>query len=241
MTTGRRRRCGWFDAVIARYATRVNGITDYFLTKLDVLSSLQTVPVCVGYEIDGRRADDMPMTQTDVHDEPIYEELPGWWEDISGCRRLAELPANARAYVQRVEELTGAPVSAIGVGPGRDETITRAVWRRETSVWLRSAEAAVRPRQAAQLPVLTVRVSDGALASVGCTWALVRTKPVSESSSAAPNTTPTTLPSVRTMGPPEFPDRRPRGRCRPRGSPRRCRRCWGPGAGSGRGPSPPSG
>jgi adenylosuccinate synthase len=126
VTTGRPRRCGWFDAVIGRYAVRVNGITDFFLTKLDVLSSLETVPVCVGYEIDGRRVDDMPMTQTDIHHAvPVYEELPGWFEDISGCRTFDELPANARAYVQRVEELTGAPVSAIGVGPGRDETITR--------------------------------------------------------------------------------------------------------------------
>ncbi len=86
VTTGRRRRCGWFDAVIARYATRVNGITDYFLTKLDVLSSLQTVPICVGYTVDGKRTDEMPMTQSDIaRAEPVYEELPGWWEDIS-CR-----------------------------------------------------------------------------------------------------------------------------------------------------------
>jgi adenylosuccinate synthase len=128
VTTGRPRRCGWFDAVIGRYAARVNGITDFFLTKLDVLSGLETVPVCVGYEVDGRRVDEMPMTQTDVHHAvPVYEELPGWFEDISGCREFAELPANAQAYVHRIEELTGAPVSAIGVGPGRDETITRDV------------------------------------------------------------------------------------------------------------------
>jgi adenylosuccinate synthase len=126
VTTGRNRRTGWFDAVIARYATRVNGITDYFLTKLDVLSSLEKVPVCVGYEVDGFRTNDMPMTQTDVHHAvPIYEELPGWFEDISGCRTFEELPANARAYVERVEELSGARVSAIGVGPGRDQTIVR--------------------------------------------------------------------------------------------------------------------
>jgi adenylosuccinate synthase len=128
VTTGRPRRCGWFDAVIGRYAARVNGITDFFLTKLDVLSGLETVPVCVGYEVDGRRVDEMPMTQTDVHHaQPVYEELPGWFEDISACREFAELPANAQAYVKRIEELTGAPVSAIGVGPGRDETITRDV------------------------------------------------------------------------------------------------------------------
>jgi adenylosuccinate synthase len=128
VTTGRPRRCGWFDAVIGRYAARVNGITDFFLTKLDVLSGLETVPVCVGYEVDGRRVDEMPMTQTDVHHaQPVYEELPGWFEDISACREFDELPANAQAYVKRIEELTGAPVSAIGVGPGRDETITREV------------------------------------------------------------------------------------------------------------------
>ena len=89
VTTGRARRCGWFDAVIARYAARVNGITDFFLTKLDVLSGLDTVPICVGYEIDGRRVDDMPMTQTDVHHAvPVYEELPGWFEDITLRPRL---------------------------------------------------------------------------------------------------------------------------------------------------------
>ncbi|WP_158884248.1 adenylosuccinate synthase [Amycolatopsis anabasis] len=126
VNTRRPRRTGWFDAVIARYAVRVNGITDYFLTKLDVLSSLEKVPVCVGYEVDGFRTEDMPMTQTDVHHAvPIYEEMPGWFEDISGCRTFEELPANARAYVERIEELSGARVSAIGVGPGRDQTIVR--------------------------------------------------------------------------------------------------------------------
>ncbi|MDQ3406112.1 MAG: adenylosuccinate synthase [Actinomycetota bacterium] len=126
VTTKRLRRTGWFDAVIARYASRVNGITDYFLTKLDVLSGLDTVPICVAYEVDGRRVDDMPMTQTDVHHAvPVYEEMPGWWEDISECRSYEDLPANARAYVERIEELSGARVSAIGVGPGRDQTIVR--------------------------------------------------------------------------------------------------------------------
>jgi adenylosuccinate synthase len=128
VTTGRPRRCGWFDAVIGRYAARVNGITDFFLTKLDVLSGLETVPICVGYEVDGRRTDEMPMTQSDVHHAvPVYEELPGWFEDLSPFRDFDELPANARAYVHRIEELTGAPVSAIGVGPGRDQTIAREV------------------------------------------------------------------------------------------------------------------
>ncbi|MDT2009146.1 adenylosuccinate synthase [Rhodococcus opacus] len=126
VTTGRARRTGWFDAVIARYATRVNGITDYFLTKLDVLSSLDTIPICVGYDIDGVRHDEMPMSQTDVHHaKPIYEEMPGWWEDISHARTFEELPKNAQNYVLRLEELSGAYISCIGVGPGRDETIVR--------------------------------------------------------------------------------------------------------------------
>ncbi|MGJ0118153.1 adenylosuccinate synthase [Williamsia sp. MIQD14] len=126
VTTGRARRCGWFDAVIARYATRVNGITDYFLTKLDVLSSLDTIPICVAYDVDGERVDDMPMTQTGFHHaKPIYEEMPGWWEDISGCRTFSDLPKTAQDYVLRLEELAGAHISCIGVGPGRDQTIVR--------------------------------------------------------------------------------------------------------------------
>lgn len=126
VTTGRVRRTGWFDAVIARYAARVNGITDFFLTKLDVLSGLSKVPVCVGYEVDGFRTDDMPMTQTELHHAvPIYEELPGWPDDIAGARTFAALPANARAYIERIEQLAGARISAIGVGPGREQTVVR--------------------------------------------------------------------------------------------------------------------
>jgi adenylosuccinate synthase len=124
VTTGRLRRCGWFDAVIARYASRVNGITDYFLTKLDVLSSLEQVPICVAYDVDGKRSDEMPMTQSDLHHaKPIYEYLPGWFEDISHCRTFDELPANAQSYVRHLEEISGARISSIGVGPGRDQTI----------------------------------------------------------------------------------------------------------------------
>ncbi|HVX42503.1 MAG TPA: adenylosuccinate synthase [Mycobacteriales bacterium] len=124
VNTGRDRRCGWFDAVIARYATRVNGITDFFLTKLDVLTSLEKVPICVAYDVDGKRHDEMPMTQTDFHHaKPIYEYMDGWWEDISKARSIEELPANAQAYVRRLEELSGARISAIGVGPGREESI----------------------------------------------------------------------------------------------------------------------
>jgi adenylosuccinate synthase len=123
-TTGRPRRCGWFDAVIARYATRVNGVTDFVLTKLDVLTGMPEVPVCVAYEVDGVRHDEMPMTQAEFSRAiPIYETFPGWTEDISAARSLDDLPRNARDYVEVLEKMIKAPISAIGVGPGRDETI----------------------------------------------------------------------------------------------------------------------
>ncbi|MBX6388343.1 MAG: adenylosuccinate synthase [Frankia sp.] len=124
VTTGRARRTGWFDAVIARYAVRVNGLTDLFLTKLDVLSGFRTIPVCVAYEIDGTRVTEMPMTQTEFHHAvPVYEELPGWEEDISKVTSFEGLPPAARDYVRALEEMSGAPISAIGVGPGRDQTL----------------------------------------------------------------------------------------------------------------------
>jgi adenylosuccinate synthase len=125
VTTGRNRRTGWFDAVIARYASRVNGITDYFITKLDVLSGLERIPVCVGYDIDGVRHDEMPMTQTEFHHAtPIYEHLDGWQEDITKARTFDDLPAKAQTYIRALEEMSGARVSAIGVGPGRDQTLS---------------------------------------------------------------------------------------------------------------------
>ena len=123
-STGRPRRCGWFDAPIARYAARINGVTDFVLTKLDVLTGLEQIPVCVAYDVDGVRHDEMPMTQTDFHHaKPVYEEMPGWFEDIRNCRTFDELPAAAQAYVRRLEELSGARISVIGVGPGRDENV----------------------------------------------------------------------------------------------------------------------
>ncbi len=123
-TTGRPRRCGWLDTVIARYAVRVNGVTDFVVTKLDVLTGLTTVPICVAYDIDGERHDEMPVNQTAIHHaKPIYEELPGWWEDISHARTLSDLPANARTYLRRVEELSGSRISTVGVGPERDATV----------------------------------------------------------------------------------------------------------------------
>ena len=125
-TTGRPRRCGWVDTVVGRYATRVNGVTDFVITKLDVLTGLDKIPVCVAYDIDGVRHDEMPVNQSDFHHAvPVYEELDGWWEDISQCRTFEDLPKNAQQYVLRVEELIGARVSAIGVGPSRDATISR--------------------------------------------------------------------------------------------------------------------
>ena len=124
VTTGRERRTGWFDAVIARYATRVNGITDYFITKLDVLSGLDKVPICVAYDVDGTRHSDIPMTQTEFHHAtPVYEYLDGWWENLTEARDLADLPRNARAYIEALEDMIGAPVSAIGTGPRRDQTL----------------------------------------------------------------------------------------------------------------------
>ena len=123
-TTGRPRRCGWYDAPIARYSARINGITDFVLTKLDVLTGLTEIPVCVAYEVEGVRFDEMPVNQSDFHHAtPIYESFPGWTEDISSARTFAELPANAQNYVHAIEKISGARFSAIGVGPARDEII----------------------------------------------------------------------------------------------------------------------
>ncbi len=125
-TTGRPRRCGWYDAPIARYSARINGVTDFVLTKLDVLTGLKEIPVCVAYEVDGKRFDEMPVSQSDFHHaKPIYENFPGWDEDISGAKTFADLPKNAQDYVLAVEKLSGARISAIGVGPARDAIIVR--------------------------------------------------------------------------------------------------------------------
>jgi adenylosuccinate synthase len=123
-TTGRPRRCGWYDAVIARYAARVNGVTDFVLTKLDVLTGWEKIPVCVAYEVDGKRLDEMPMTQTEFHHaKPVYELFDGWTEDITGARTLDDLPKNAQLYVKALEEMSGAPFASIGVGPDREQTL----------------------------------------------------------------------------------------------------------------------
>ena len=125
-TTGRPRRCGWYDAPIARYSARINGVTDFVLTKLDVLTGLEKIPVCVAYEVEGERVEEIPWSQSDFHHaKPIYEYFPGWSEDISGARTFEELPKNARDYVEALEGMSGARMSAIGVGPARDAIITR--------------------------------------------------------------------------------------------------------------------
>jgi len=125
-TTGRPRRTGWYDAPIARYSARVNGITDFVLTKLDVLTGLERIPVCVGYDVDGVRVDEVPVSQSDFHHaKPIYEEFPGWSEDISGAREFGDLPKNAQNYVLEVEAMSGSRISVIGVGPDREEIIVR--------------------------------------------------------------------------------------------------------------------
>jgi len=125
-TTGRERRCGWFDAPVAKFATRINGLTDIFLTKLDVLTGIKEIPVCVAYDVDGVRMDEIPVSQSDFHHaKPIYEIFPGWDEDITGAKSFDELPKNAQDYVLALEKLSGTRISAIGVGPDRNATIVR--------------------------------------------------------------------------------------------------------------------
>ncbi|WGH82967.1 adenylosuccinate synthase [Auritidibacter ignavus] len=124
VNTGRPRRTGWFDAVMAKHASRINGFTDYFLTKLDVLTGIEQIPVCVAYDVDGVRHDKMPMTQTDFHHAvPIYEYFEGWTADISQARSIGDLPETAQRYIHALEELSGTRISGIGVGPGRDQVI----------------------------------------------------------------------------------------------------------------------
>jgi adenylosuccinate synthase len=125
-TTGRPRRTGWYDAPVARYSARINGVTDYVMTKLDVLTGLEKIPVCVAYDIDGVRVEEVPVSQTDYHHAvPIYEEFPGWTEDITGVRTFEDLPKAAQDYVLAVEKISGSRISAIGVGPGRDAIVVR--------------------------------------------------------------------------------------------------------------------
>ncbi len=123
-TTGRPRRTGWFDALVVRYAVRVNGLSGIALTKLDVLDGFETIRVCTGYTHNGKFYDELPSNaELFAACTPIYEELPGWQQDITAVRSFAELPENARKYVQRLEELVGCPMALVSVGPRRDQTI----------------------------------------------------------------------------------------------------------------------
>ncbi|HAM27791.1 MAG TPA: adenylosuccinate synthase [Microbacteriaceae bacterium] len=125
-TTGRPRRTGWYDAPVARYSARINGVTDFVLTKLDVLTGLSSIPVCVAYTVDGVRVDEVPVSQSDFHHAvPIYEEFAGWSEDITGAREFDDLPKNARDYVLALEAMSGSRISAIGVGPDREAIVVR--------------------------------------------------------------------------------------------------------------------
>lgn len=123
-TTGRPRRCGWFDGVILKYAARVNGFTELVLTKLDILSGFETLNIAVGYEIDGKRTEDLPSTVAEMERaKPIYETLPGWTGDIMGCRQWDDLPTAAQNYVQFIADMIGVPISFISVGPERSQII----------------------------------------------------------------------------------------------------------------------
>lgn len=123
-TTGRPRRCGWLDSVALRYAARVNGFTELVLTKLDVLSGLDQLYIATAYDLETQRTTTMPIdTATMECAVPVYETVPGWQEDISGVRRMADLPENARHYIRRIEEITGIPISMISVGPEREQAI----------------------------------------------------------------------------------------------------------------------
>jgi len=126
-TTGRPRRCGWFDAVVVRHAVRLNPVTGLALTKLDVLTGLDPIRVCVAYEHNGKRMENFPASMSVLRSlTPIYEELRGWREPLTAARSLDDLPDNARAYVSRLEQITGAPITMISVGAGRDQTIVLA-------------------------------------------------------------------------------------------------------------------
>ena len=126
VTTGRKRRCGWQDAVLLRYAARLNSLSDLFVTKLDVLSGFERLKLCTAYRYQGETYDEFPPHQTIFHKcEPIYEELAGWTDDISGARSFEDLPVEAREYVRRIEEVSGVPVTLVSVGPSRDQTVRR--------------------------------------------------------------------------------------------------------------------
>ncbi len=125
--TGRKRRCGWLDVALLRYACRVNGLTELFVTKLDVLSGFEHVRICTGYRVEGRAFEDFPPNQSLFHKaEPIYEDLDGWMEEIDEAKTFEDLPKAASAYVRRIEELVDVPVSVVSVGPAREQSLPAA-------------------------------------------------------------------------------------------------------------------
>ncbi|MDR3600214.1 MAG: adenylosuccinate synthase [Desulfosporosinus sp.] len=125
-TTGRPRRCGWFDAVIARYAVRVSGISDFAITKLDVLTGFDKLKICIGYRVNEEIISEFPQSQKIFKQcQPVYEEIPGWQEDLTNVRRFEDLPQAAQNYILRIEELTGVPATLVAIGPGREQTIVR--------------------------------------------------------------------------------------------------------------------
>jgi adenylosuccinate synthase len=130
-TTGRPRRVGWFDSVVVRHARRVSGLTDLSLNSIDVLTGIEKLKICVAYRHNGKVVEEFPASLKALAEcEPVYEELPGWTEDITGCKSLDELPANARHYLERVSQLTGIPLSIFSVGPDRNQTnVVRSPWR----------------------------------------------------------------------------------------------------------------
>lgn len=130
-TTGRPRRVGWFDSVVVRHARRVSGITDLSLNSIDVLTGIETLKICVAYRYEGEIIEEFPASLKALSKcEPVYEEFPGWTEDITGCKSLGELPVNARHYLERLSQLTGIPLSIFSVGPDRVQTnVVRSPWR----------------------------------------------------------------------------------------------------------------
>jgi adenylosuccinate synthase len=123
-TTGRRRRCGWLDAVVLKDSARLNGLTGLAITKLDVLTGVNPVKICVAYETGGVRQETIPATIQELEKcRPIFEEMPGWADDIRKVRRLQDLPAATQNYLKRVEELVGVPIQIVSVGPDREETM----------------------------------------------------------------------------------------------------------------------
>ncbi|MFJ5964043.1 adenylosuccinate synthase [Bacillus sp. NPDC093026] len=130
-TTGRPRRVGWFDSVVVRHARRVSGITDLSLNSIDVLTGIETLKICVAYKLNGEITEEFPASLNELAKcEPVFEEMPGWSEDITGVKNLSELPANARHYLERISQLTGIPLSIFSVGPDRSQTnVVRSVYR----------------------------------------------------------------------------------------------------------------